>query len=266
MMRTMRIWIFSDLHIGPDGRDFLPDHHPEHDAIVVAGDVMDGTDSRLEGWLMSRFSAEERARLVYVPGNHDFFGYSLDDGLARLRRIAEATGIHMLHNDTVEIGGVRFAGTPLWTNFQFWGTDARESAMNLARDSLWDFQRIPGYTPEEWLQRHAEALAFLEAAVTPVTVVVTHHAPHENGLRSEMLHSPRYSWAAPAYASDLTELAARLAPRLWIHGHTHVQREYDVAGVPVVSNALGRDLAINFEGGLVIDLLAPTTQAAPHRP
>ena len=59
---------------------------------------------------------------------------------------------------------------------------------------------------------------------------------------------------ASGYATDLDSLIGDLRPALWVHGHTHVTREYDVGGVPVVSNALGCGAGLHFLTDYVVDI------------
>ena len=69
-----------------------------------------------------------------------------------------------------------------------------------------------------------------------------------------MRHDPRLMPFASGYATHLEDLVVNLAPALWVHGHTHVTREYEVGGVPVVSNALGRGAGTHFRPDYVVEI------------
>ena len=71
------------------------------------------------------------------------------------------------------------------------------------------------------------------------TVVITHHAPSRKGLNP--LHIG--NGLDGAYASNLDDLVAGLdRVPFWIHGHTHIRRQYRIGGTQVVANCRG------FEG------------------
>lgn len=68
------------------------------------------------------------------------------------------------------------------------------------------------------------------------TVVITHHAPSRKGLNPKSAGNGLDG----AYASNLDDaIAGMTSVRVWAHGHTHIARNYQVAGTKVCSNALG---------------------------
>ena len=62
-------------------------------------------------WAAERFAGQE---IIYVPGNHEFYGTSMPDARKALRAEAKRLGIHLLDNDTVNIGGVRSRSCPIF--------------------------------------------------------------------------------------------------------------------------------------------------------
>ncbi|WP_274534676.1 hypothetical protein [Aureimonas sp. AU20] len=83
------------------------------------------------------------------------------------------------------------------------------------------------------------------------TVVVTHHAPTPRSIH------PRYEGdvANPAFASDLTDLVARVGPDLWIHGHVHDSFDYRIGRTRVLANPKGYgDENKAFDQSLVVDV------------
>lgn len=238
----MKLWILSDLHID----QFQPwddpldlNEHPEHDAIVVAGDLSDG-DYDVVPWLLSTFSDAERERLIYIPGNHDGHGRGLSSVRDRLRDMRERAGVITLNSQSVEIDGQRFVGCTMW------------SPLSETLDGR--IAGIPDFTGAQWRGRHEREKAWLEENVQDGDIVVTHHAPSWEGLSAGMQHSLREMALASAYYADLEPFISERRPALWIHGHTHITGEYEIAGVPVASNARGRGYAPMFRPDFVVEV------------
>jgi len=106
----MRLWILSDMH-ADRGIGDVAVHAPKFDVMVCAGDVVTG-DIAMSIEMVAAISRGKPA--LFVAGNHEWRG-SIDAVLENGRAAADRHGIHWLELDTVEIGGVRFAGATLWT-------------------------------------------------------------------------------------------------------------------------------------------------------
>ncbi|QYO75615.1 metallophosphoesterase [Devosia salina] len=240
-----RIWVLSDLHI-----DVVDDldlgRHPDADLILMAGDLCDG-DFDPVPWLLSTFSDDERSKLVYVPGNHDSYNVGLDGVPDRLRHLRETTGIATLDRETIEIDGRRIVGCTMW------------SPLSPALDNAGgDLAAIPDFDGDAWRAAHGRDRTWLEETVAEGDIVVTHHAPSWAGLDIRMQQNPRLMSLASGYFADMTDLIEQRQPALWIHGHTHVTREYEVGDTRVVSNAAGRGRALDFQPGLVVEIDDPS--------
>lgn len=246
----MRLWTFSDLHQDAPENAWDPAAHAPpggFDVAVVAGDVhMPLTRSLV--WLHERLSG---VPTVYVPGNHDFWWdrseerYTIQDQIAQGRELAARHGIHLLMDDAVVLGDVRFLGGTLWTDFRL-GPFALHAHMRAAqgRFGMVDYRRIrtgPSsrhrIEPEDVLALHRKTRAFLDATLAVAhagpTVVVTHHAPHPDSLPDP--HAD-LRWCD---ASDLRDLIHQRGPDLWVHGHVHHASDYWVGQTRIVCNARG---------------------------
>ena len=229
----MKIRILSDLHL-----EFERFDPPEGlaDVVVLAGDIGVGLSGL--GWAEESFPDTP---VVYVPGNHEF--YHQDLGLLQAMRAYAPGEIHVLDNEEVRLGGVRFLGCTLWTDFALHGAHARERALREANLSINDFSIIRDgrahFTAEDSARRHAASRAFLETRLAEPfagkTVVVTHHAPAPGSV------SPRFEGdpLTPSFVSDLTGLMGAERVALWVHGHTHARFDYQVRGTRVVCNPKG---------------------------
>ena len=127
----MRIQLLSDLHLESDP-DWQAAAVPGADLLVLAGDVGSyQAGSRLGGddFGLARFSPLRGgpwARVVYLPGNHEYDDLPLDETRDRLRRLCEELGLIWLDREVREIDGVRFIGCTLWTDFEALAAAGRE--------------------------------------------------------------------------------------------------------------------------------------------
>lgn len=257
----MRLHIFSDLHI-----DFnqsmashkLVDDTTEADAAIVAGDTRHGLAAGLK-YLRKRFPAPKP--LIVIAGNHEFYGSDRATELTAGRMAAAHLDIHFLENETVVLGGVRFLGATLWTDYDFWGEETRDVAMDAARIGLNDHRLIaaaPGspmaFQPEVARNLHVASRRFLKLTLQQPfpgpTVVVTHHLPHEKSLNRRFAADP----LTAAFVSDLSELIA-FQPELWVHGHTHTSFDYRVGLTRVLCNPRGYGTENGaYDPGLVVEV------------
>jgi len=233
----MKLNILSDLHLGFGAFD-----RPENDAdvVVLAGDISRPREA--VAWAL-RFEKP----VLYVLGNHEFYGSSIDAAADELKRLCAGTHIHVLDNTEIVIERVRFLGTTLWTDFELFGEGERKAAaMTEARRLIRDFSRIAlaeaaheVFSPEHSValfKRHAGWLDDrLAATHDGPTVVITHHAPSRRSIH------PRFadSLLNACFVSDAERLIRANRAQLWIHGHTHDSFDYLVNGTRIVCNPRG---------------------------
>lgn len=254
--QPLRLNILSDLHLGHAG---LPLPDVDADVVILAGDI-----SRPEAAIA--WARNIACPVVYVPGNHEFYGSNVSETIKSLRHHAKGTDIHILDNEEAVIHGVRFVGSTLWTDFNLGGAALRDQSIKEALAFIRDFVRIesdvaPGTTlsPDEleaifntnreWLQNA------LNTPFDGTTVVVTHHAPSRKSIH------PRFaeSLVNTCFVSDSDYLLGVERAQLWVHGHTHDSFDYSVQGTRVVCNPRGysRDGVnenANFDPNFLIEL------------
>ena len=255
----MRLQILSDLHL-----EFSPDVQlcidPRADALVVAGDICAGTE---RGFGFVRAQAGPDLPIVAVAGNHEFYGRDWYEERGQARAIAARFGIQWLDDDRCALGGVRFLGATLWTDYEFFGSDTRDQAMRAAGLGMSDHVAIGArragadrrFSPADALAAHTTSRGFLEEQLAVSfdgpTVVVTHHGPHEKSVAGKF----RASVITAAFISDLSSLIARGRPALWVHGHTHVSFDYRVGTTRIICNPHGYpNENRGFDPQLVVDV------------
>lgn len=232
----MRAWVFSDIHVDTAAYE-LPPTPADIDVIIIAGDVADGHHLSAR-WLWHHV-VPLGLPVVYVCGNHDFFGWDLTEEYAGLYRQA---GVELLHpgRPAIDIAGTRIIGCTLWTDYAIAGDV--DAARSWARRSMPDLQSIDlGFRrigTRDLLDLHRQQRMVIERELWGIyggpTIVVTHHAPHPKSLRSPMLTPDDAS-----FASDLTATIEALEPAVWIHGHVHSSRDFYVSATRIVCNPRG---------------------------
>lgn len=242
----MRIQVVSDLHNEVQrhttGEEPAPLPDAGADVLVLGGDIDRGRRS-------VEWAAEQCERLgipaVLVAGNHEYYGGHYPGLLDELMDASLGTGVHVLERDAVVLGGVRFLGATLWTDFAGDGTVSAARTMPVAEEVMPDYRHIrvgregDVLTADMTRECHRETRWWLYRQLLPdshqPTVVVTHAAP-----LLDCAH-PGYSMdgLTTAFVSDLHPLLAEVGPVLWIHGHTHANTDLYHCGVRVLSNQRG---------------------------
>lgn len=250
----MRLHVLSDLHL-----EHAPFTVPavDADAVILAGDVAPGT--RGIEWMRRQLDGRP---ILYVAGNHEFYGHDLPGLTQRLRDAARGSGVHVLENDAVVIEGVRFLGCSLWSDFDFAGAENRANSMRICERLVNDYKQIRAsdpdrlLTPHDTRDLHVASRAWLETALAAPhdgpTVVITHHAP----LVRDAPENPVLAAIGGAFASDLSELMGGEHATLWVFGHIHRTVDTEVNGTRVLSNQRGypHETVAGFDPGLVVEV------------
>lgn len=230
----MKLNVLSDLHLS---KGDLPVPGEGADLVILAGDV--ARPERAIAWA-SRIAKP----VLYVAGNHEFYGGSIEGTAAELKRRAAGTHVRVLDCDETVIDGVRFLGATLWTDFLVAGEgEAREAAIREAQRFMRDFSVVrmgeAPFTPEASATLFAQHARWLEARLAAPhpgrTVVITHHAPSARSIH------PRFEGSRlnACFVSDAERLLDGRRACLWIHGHTHDSFDYVVHGTRVLCNPRG---------------------------
>src|SRR5690554_5192468 len=95
---SLRIQLLSDLHLGNTP---FPPPLTDADVVILAGDI--SRPAQALGW-----AKQFTQPVLYVAGNHESYGSSIDASTAELRRLSEGTQIHILERDELVLHGVRF--------------------------------------------------------------------------------------------------------------------------------------------------------------
>ena len=266
-MLWVNIQLLSDLHLESNPH-FRAAPAPGADVLVLAGDIgsyQEGSQlahlgiadfglAQFSPLPISQGGAAWPTPVLFVPGNHEYDGLDFDEAHARLKETCQRLGLTWLERDTVVLGGVRFVGCTLWTDFDALTAreasgggmtlgaqlKAREKAFRAANFYLKKNHSLQGGQPMLAEDLRAQGLIsqdWLRAALTTPfdgpTVVVTHFAPTLDSA------DPRYG-LNPGTAGFCNALDALLPlATLWLHGHLHCANDFVRSGCRVVANPLG---------------------------
>lgn len=243
----MKIHLLSDLHLEFSVPRYRFGAVPS-DVVVLAGDIYSGT--RGIEWARSTWPTRP---VLYVPGNHEYYGRSYVAHRAQMQRVAaQYDNVHLLDRGAIVIGNVLFIGATLWTDFEYEGKGdivKRAGAMAFAARYMNDYRLIRvaddadggdrRFTPEDSARIFDIEHAFLQGLLNddPASlakrfsvdrfvkrVVVTHHLPSEGSVHSQYANSE----LNPAFTSRIDETVG--LTDVWLHGHTHESCDYLVEG------------------------------------
>lgn len=249
------IGLVSDLHLEGSNMDF---ENPSWDCLIIAGDL--SADLDMIEYFFS-YKAPKDIPIIYVLGNHEYEGRSLDGAMIKIKKIiSEFKNVHLLDNESIVIDGVKFIGSTLWSNFELDGYDKRQENMDMARNGIVDFNKnyyknengeYVKWTPEKMAELNKEACRFLEFELkkTPfngIKIVVTHFAPHKNSVHPEYKNTMSSYWV-----NNLENLMG--FSDYWVHGHTHNSFNYSVEGTKVICNPRGYSRMFNISGNKNFD-------------
>ena len=263
----MKIYQTSDIHLEFGDCDI--ENRDGVDVLILGGDIMIAQDlhdhpdsatlmqAQIMGTLGSRQSQAVRFRdflqrcsgrfphVVYVPGNHEFYHGKWVQNIQDLRdECARFANVHFLERDSVTIDGVLFVGGSLWTDMNrgdpltLHSVVSMMSDFKIIRNDSKGFRRLSAM---DTVDRHMQTKNYIQTVLrqnpdTP-TVVVTHHAPSTLSVHPRYEHDDLMNGA---YRSDLSELILDHPQiRLWTHGHTHEDFDYQIGPTRVVCNPRG---------------------------
>ena len=231
----MRLLILSDLHL-----EFAPItlNRTDADVVILAGDTRPGIKGL--SWARDAFPNSE---VVYILGNHEYYGQAIPRHSVKLKELAQGSHIHVLENDALILGDVIFLGCTLWTDFELFGNP--RIAGYFATQDMNDYRRIhvsPSYRKLRSLDtaglhhssRHWLAKQFDQHQGSKI-VVVTHHAPSARSLPESYEDDILYA-ASASHMDDIVETSRAV---LWVHGHRHVSYDYFIGSTHIICNPRG---------------------------
>lgn len=268
----MKFRLLSDLHFEFSRYhtiNKLPVLEDEQDMIVIlAGDIFPAADynnyNYSDDFIAFVKDCERRHRhVVWVAGNHEYYGGDLTLTIPRLQEIIEQnfTKVTLLEQNSIRFDDVEIIGATFWTDF--YNNNAEVSWA--CREHMFDYKKItnvngprnpyhpfrdPKILPEDLYAVHQQSRKFIFDKIAECdkqgikTVVVTHHGPSALSITEKFKLHP----ANGGYISDLSEeFLDNLGPCVWCHGHVHSSHDYKLGRTRVVCNPHGIGVENMFE-------------------
>jgi len=237
----MKIQIISDIHsegaVDTYGlaKEYIP--NDGSDVLVLAGDItVWGT-----GWKsdpLFQWCSENFEHTIYIPGNHEYYaGYPYLTKEPTNESIRD--NVYVLNNQYMDIEGVRFIGSTLWSKIL-------PDYFYIVLNGMIDYKRIKeDFNDYKGLLRIPTVNRINELSIEYIfnnlsnelkNVVVTHHTPSYICTPEEFKGHPSNC----AFNNNLDNRISDSNIDYWIYGHTHGNIEdIDVNGTWLTCNQLG---------------------------
>ncbi len=219
---------------------------------VLAGDI--NTDTHPFNFVLNVLH-EHALRfkfVLFVPGNHDFYGTYIDSYADELRaylRERKLDNVFVLSGSSREFtyDGVDFWGDTLWSGLHLDPNDGLypdkvQMAMPCFNHIGVHDDSKDGYhyfLAEDMLKLHAEQLhdlkRFLNKDTTNKKVVITHFSPSMQSIDERF----KYYTFNDYFHNDLDWIIEEIGPDVWIHGHSHFAVDYFIGKTRILCNPVG---------------------------
>lgn len=251
--------IFSDLHLDMDVPPkrfqfsdlWTPEVLPEDKdtLLLIAGDLWHARKIYSyygQSWLKQ--VAQRFQYIVFVLGNHDFWGGNIQKEYARaateLKKQA-LNNVFLLQNNTLQFGDLKLLGGTLWTDFD----SANPYCLNEAARLMNDYKYVTWGAAYQTLRstnllgEHFKTKTYIfEQAKKDYPEqklwVMTHHAPSYQSMEAKY-DLPELKNENALYFSNLDDQIKQSEIDLWIHGHAHYAKDYWLGKTNVVANPRG---------------------------
>lgn len=239
----MKIRLLSDLHTEfrlPYKTHPMSEYRGE-DVLVLAGDIASGATNTKA--VIQHFLDLGFPHVVYVPGNHEYYGSTLKHFDDKLLAWCEQTrGVHFLRPGQVIIDEVVFTGGTLWTNFM-----DNPFSQSVAKRVINDFRQIKNFQTKDAYELYYKHLDYIKQSYQNrregyKTVVVTHFLPARECI------APRWRGGDlinDYFANDLGSWIAEMTDTTWLFGHTHDSMDFYIGDTRMVCNPHGYYNALN---------------------
>lgn len=228
-------------------RKLFPYDTSDRHIFCFCGDI----GERLLGvyYIMKILEIFPNSEAVYVPGNHEFYGYNIDYAYADFNFVNEtAERLHVLTGmgySSCEIDGITFVGGTLWTDFNKGSSEIMTMACTTMNDyiAIKSTSKNRPISPERILNDHHVQRKNIFKSISKAleknkpVIVLTHHRP--------ILPECIYSTTEYLYSVDLMKDLEALPklPKYWLCGHHHrsIYKELRLTNgtMTVIENSVG---------------------------
>ena len=232
----MFLYPISDMHIDLNPKLFLEKNIEKtfgflrdyRDVVICAcGDIAERTLGIK--YFEKLLELQPDLQIVYIPGNHEFYGSNIDEMYEDLHTLGALThrNLHVLDGKYIThaiIGNCLFTGATLWTDYH----NGSPIVMNEIQRLFNDYIRIYSGTPfkpittnrimqEHFIHKKNILRHLKKYKDVKYKIVMTHHQPY---FPSCVVGADAFAFYTDMLTS-LKELDTKELPDFWFSGHTH---------------------------------------------
>lgn len=123
--------------------------------IVALGDISEGSEG--VDWLASM-----NKPVIYIPGNHEYYGTDLGNTIKNLKKRAENSQVRIADCETITAGTTRFLCATLWTDHNSLDADLMAHSLNSLNDYR-NIKTVELFKNLEFSDQYDELLSEFEA-------------------------------------------------------------------------------------------------------
>lgn len=234
----MKIRLLSDLH-----HEFFKTksmfqepffQYKGEDVLVLAGDIAVGANN--VAIIIKEFLSSGFPKVVYVPGNHEYYGRSINTFNSELKdKLESIDNAYFLDGSCVTIEDVAFIGGTLWTNFR-----DDPVARSVCGPMISDFRTIYNFSPldasNKFYDHLDDILYHYEQNIDKKKVIVTHFLPTTECINEKYRGN---NLVNNYFANDLSNIVNTLHNTTWLFGHTHDSVDIVLGTTRLVCNPHG---------------------------
>ena len=264
----MKIALVSDVHLEFGDLDF--DNDSGADVLILGGDICIANDMAQrdpyntmgEQYRSNRFHdffqrcSDRFPHVIFIVGNHEHYHGDFAKTVPHFKDVlGYLPNLHILEKETFVLDDITFIGGTLWTDMNKRDNRTLHDISRMMNDfrcvdnsaKIEDGRGWPGrFTTTDAANDHDAMVAFIDQtiAANPAGkyVVVGHHSP------SRLSTHPKYQHQFimnGGYSSELDDfIQDRPQIKLWTHGHTHEDFDYQIGSCRILCNPRGY---INYE-------------------
>lgn len=194
------------------------------DILIVNGDL----SSYDNGFDFIEYLLNLGHIVIFVLGNHDFYGHSIDEIISMWDDFASKhENFYFLNNSSVVIDDIEFFGSTLWTNV---GTTKDNMEVPLINSVFGkkcsDFRKITNFNLSTMAYLHHDSLSKLQTllnnSVAKYRIMCTHYLPSFKSIHNNF----KASNTNFLFYSNLENFADKNKIDAWFHGHVHNSCSY----------------------------------------
>lgn len=203
------------------------------DVLVLAGDIVDFVSHQS---LLTEFLTKELrecyVEVVYVLGNHEYYGKSIGDVVPSYRALCDKLNVRLLDDEYVDLivrdEVLRVYGGTLWSNLKF----STYLLLKILEKSNMSYDEMYN----NW-QRSMSKLSQHATSDKCAQLIITHYVPSHELVSPEYRTNTSFNDAYYVKCDHLFNNNPHITH--WIYGHSHYRDRRRLGDVEFIANPYG---------------------------